>query len=308
MNEIKIETKISEIMGIKEGVDLEFYDIMPYLDTKKFLDPYWIAHSKTEFGKNCDSLIKDFFEKLLNLIDTKPNLNEAVQLCDKLMESKEICFGYSEIDNSGNSNRIGGTDGKGMGPVVSFDFCNAIKRSKAFKNDLLNEMEDCKLFLNGISHDRISDIIGNIIRIELLKFTKQQCDKYAPHLLKKEIVHYWVKNEGWRVSEEEVIKIYNPFTNKVESKLLVPKELVCSAEDFDFEQFKRYIIRDLKNDYEKENKKITLKKYEQIMKNSNIIIDKNYANQYVLKKPLVLKNFKENIINRLNKKNNQQSN
>ena len=41
---------------------------------------------------------------------------------------------------------------------------------------MLNQIQDIKIFVQGIDRDRISDMVSNIIKKELIEYTKQQCE------------------------------------------------------------------------------------------------------------------------------------
>ena len=68
-----------------------------------------------------------------------------------------------------------------MGVRQSRDVYQAFANSKAIETGLLKDLSDCELFIEGIGHDKISDMTTNVIRRKLIDFTKQQCQKwYVP--------------------------------------------------------------------------------------------------------------------------------
>ena len=53
---------------------------------------------------------------------------------------------------------------------------DALQASSAVKTGFLNSLEECELLIPGISRDKISDLTTNVIRGNLVTYTKQQCE------------------------------------------------------------------------------------------------------------------------------------
>ena len=87
--------KITEIFNLnKTQYEIDFIDIDTKCDTEMFIDPYWISKQDNDFAIMCDSLIKSFFTQLVRLI-TQNKMREAINLCENLRESSDICLGNS---------------------------------------------------------------------------------------------------------------------------------------------------------------------------------------------------------------------
>ena len=98
---------------------------------------------------------------------------------------------------------------------------NSFAKSKAVSTGILTDLSDCELFIDGISHDKISDITINIIRRMLVEFTKDQCRRWAMPMERKPTGPYWHdETKEWRNSFD-LLPIYNGYP-----LILVPKEAV----------------------------------------------------------------------------------
>lgn len=111
------------------------------------------------------STLNNFFDYLMELINIG-NITEARNIFLNLNEVNDIHLGLSKEKARGN----------GIGEIYQKDIFDNILLTAQKHEGLLNQIQDIKIFVQGIDRDRISDMVANIIRKELIEYTKQQCD------------------------------------------------------------------------------------------------------------------------------------
>ena len=93
-------------------------------------------------------------------------------------------------------------------------------------------MSDCELFIDGIGHDKISDISTNIIRGRLIDFTKEQCQKWFVPMQLSPTGPWWDQDRKlWR-SSYDYLPVYRGYP-----LILVPKRSVRYAMTIDDRKF-----------------------------------------------------------------------
>lgn len=155
----------------KLGLDqpqLDFVDITPATDTPLYIDPFAISLKEDEWSARCHTHIKSFFSTALDHIRAK-RAPQAVALLDGLREPNETCLGTSK----------GKPSGRGVSGKQAIDLYTSLAKSRAAKSGLLEELEDCDLFVEGIGPDKLSDITTNIIRRLLIEYTQDQCSLHG---------------------------------------------------------------------------------------------------------------------------------
>lgn len=158
--------KISEILGIgKTQFELDFVDIDVDGDLPLFIDPIYISKANTPMINKMYSTLSNFFDYLMELINMG-NITEARNIFLNLNEVNDIHLGLSKNKARGN----------GIGEIYQKDIFDNILFTAQKHEGLLNQIQDIKIFVQGIDRDRISDMIANIIKKELIDYTKQQCD------------------------------------------------------------------------------------------------------------------------------------
>ncbi len=161
--------RFSEIFGI--GLDqpqLDFVDVSPDADTPLFIDPFAISLKDDAWSEACHRHITHFFQTALNYV-RDGNEIEARKLLNGLSEPNETCLGLSK----------GTPAGRGVSGKQALDLYESLAKSQAANTGLLEELAECDLFVEGIGHDKISDITTNIIRLLLIEYTQAQCDLHG---------------------------------------------------------------------------------------------------------------------------------
>ena len=254
-------TRISQLLKIKKSQsELDFCDYEYDKDTYAFLDPYYISKSSDPFIKELHEYIESFFDQFLLLL--KVDEQKAFDVFSHLGEMNEICLGMSR----------GKPSGRGIGLVGRTNIFNSIKDSDAIKFNLTKEIEDLRLFIDGIDRDKISDMVANIIKYPLIKYTQEQCRLFDIKMTQKDSGYYWNKND-WTHSFEDMIVIDG------RTFLLFPKNIVTSSQEYDPKKYlQKYVLDKMKEIHIDKDTSLVRKKYD----------DKgNVVKKYVFKKDIV---------------------
>ncbi|MCX4140486.1 hypothetical protein M0D68_19970 [Paraburkholderia sp. SEWSISQ10-3 4] len=220
--------RISEIFGLGVGQrELDFIDIDPAQDLPVFLDPHFLSLRSERFSIEATSSIRSFFGRLLDSIRADDDVT-ALELLQYLHEPNETCLGLSR----------GVPDGRGLGAIDATKLLHSLKNSRAVQTGLVEHIEDVRIFVQGVDKDKISDMVTNIIRGQLIKYTINQCDIWGIPLLDNiDSGPYWDRVLGeWTSSYEKMLVVDN------KKLLLVPKGIVSYSKKYSSSRFHRYGI------------------------------------------------------------------
>jgi hypothetical protein len=145
--------------------ELNFVDIPLETDIPLFVDPYAISVRDDPWFAECNNIIVDYFDLVLDAIrDGRENV--SLSLLRRLSEPNQTHFGLSR----------GRPAGRSIGAEQSVDLHERLRRSRAVETGFLRDLADCELVIPGIARDKISDITTNIIKVMLITYTRDQCD------------------------------------------------------------------------------------------------------------------------------------
>lgn len=241
----------------------EFFDVELDSDTKFFIDPLRINNSKGVWFKRANNKIIDFFTELLD-IAREGNDYRAEKLMKNLGEINDLRIGYS----------LNKPKGTGFGKENGMRLYQDIKKSEVLKDGLLEDVYDCQALIYNVGADRISDLIANIILLDLIEFTQNVCLKYGIDKNMTNVTKQcWDnKTKQWKKYDvilpsyegkpiilipDKILSDYQFFSHSnVYNKVMVPfyinEELSIAASN---------LIRTLKNGKQKIYKKDIKKKY-----------------------------------------------
>lgn len=210
--------KISEhfSLSLSPGERLPFLDVHVDKDNPIYLDPNRAIVSWPMFEAFVENMWT-FREKTLDLLENPKKEAELQQLRSHLWEPNETCLWISKWLPKG----------KWIGEEKSLWLLEEVKKSKARKTKLLEDLQDTNLFIDWVWPDNISDMATNIVRKNLIDFTIQQCQA----LWIKQIREFNQTIRDW--SKRKIGRYILPFNkNTWKALLFVPIELWSTANRF----------------------------------------------------------------------------
>jgi hypothetical protein len=148
----------------KTQAELDFVSVPVNGDIPLFIDPFAISQRPDPWSQECRATLVAFFERVANAIRDGDH-QAAYDLLQHLREPNETRFGLS----------AGHPRGAGIGSYQAEQLFHALRESTAVKTGFLTSLEECELHVEGIGHDKISDLTTNVIRGHLAEYTRQQC-------------------------------------------------------------------------------------------------------------------------------------
>ena len=201
--------------------ELDFVDVLLNTDIPLYIDPFALSVEEDDWSKACNDLVVGFFQELVDALRAK-RFDRAREILNNLHEPNETRLGQSS----------GKPQGRGVGDKQSRGLYKAFANSKAVETGLLTDLSDCELFIEGIGHDKISDITTNIIRCKLIEFTEEQCRQWDVPMQLRPTGPWWDQGrKDWR-STYKYLPVY-----RGEPVILVPKRSVRYAMAIDDREF-----------------------------------------------------------------------
>lgn len=209
--------KISEYYKLgKTQYELDFVDIDVDADAPLFLDPYFIGKTEFPIAVEAKKSLSTFFDCLLQAVRDGRE-KDALKLLSHLGETNELCFGFSK----------GKPQGRGMGRSDAAKIYKSLEASEAVRTGIVEDIEDCRIFVDNVDKDKVSDMAANIIRKQLIEYTRAQCELLGIPL-ENDVSsgHFWDSDKKmWCI---EYVKM--PVIND-KRILFVPKRLVSCIRD-----------------------------------------------------------------------------
>lgn len=288
--------KISERFNLeKSQYELDFVDIDTNMDMPLFLDPYFISKQGFPLAEEAFLSLKSYFDFLLKLL-RQGKRAEARELFSYLGESNEVCLGMSK----------GIPAGHGMGPMDADKIFKSLVESKAFETGLMEDIEDCRIFVPNVDRDKVSDMTANIIRKQLINYTQEQCELWGIPLTDGiSSGHFWdSKSKTWENDYTKMLVIDG------KKYILVPKRIVSFSREYTSEEyFQQFVLSYMQNEHlrlnsplvrvRKDKSRYVTKKdiKERDIKFNGI--DKEWLADFTLKHPDVFADFKNKTIGKI---------
>lgn len=220
--------RLSQIFGLNvRQAELDFVDVDIDRDTPLFLDPFVLANRTDPWSTQASNTVRSFFHYFINLLYAGET-EEARSLFDYLREPNETCLGLSK----------GRPRGNGIGDGDAERIFDSLAESRAAQTGLLNDLEDCRIFVDGVDKDKTSDMTTNIIRKHLLDYTIQQCGLWAITMERNAPSgFYWNSAQRqWESGQSDILLVGG---RKI---LLVPKAVVSYSKKHTPQQFHQHFV------------------------------------------------------------------
>ncbi|MDO9318251.1 MAG: hypothetical protein Q7V56_08625 [Gammaproteobacteria bacterium] len=143
------------------------FDPILDLDTRLFIDPHLLKHEDIPEFRNSYISLQAHFQRISKLLSASEAINDVFwRNADKMMqwsEVKGLCIGYASK----------GTSGSGIGPELRRRLLSTAKAIISKGRDEPELFELVGLLEEDFGPDRISDMSANVIRDDLVTFTKR---------------------------------------------------------------------------------------------------------------------------------------
>ena len=210
--------------GIKGHSNYKFVDVIVNDDNLLFIDPILIEISEDQWSKEAKILIQSFFDAFFEAYSEKDEIKKT-KLLSHAGEQNGTRLGYGRGDNGKGNTAEGLLD-------IFAPLENLIQEIPT-----MEKAEDLPLLIPGFAEDGLSDLLTNILHVQLNAFTMQQIHKYG------------LKSNGnacfWSWDKEKVCwtLVKKPsFYIDGQELLLVPKQIVRKKYLFSISQYFNRII------------------------------------------------------------------
>ncbi|MDE2125274.1 MAG: hypothetical protein KGJ62_01645 [Armatimonadetes bacterium] len=210
----------------KSQAELDFIDIPLTTDIPLFVDPYALSLADDIWYMECNDLIVDFFQLVVDSIRSGDTRTAGTLLLN-LHEPNETHLGLSS----------GRPAGRGIGRHQANQIYSQLSKSRAVASGQLRDLSDCELLIEGISNDKISDVTVNIIRGKLLEYTETQCTLLGIPTRKTQSGFVW--NSDRRNWENRYVNLP---TYQGERLILVPKAATRFRLAVDHQEYHRNFV------------------------------------------------------------------
>jgi len=235
--------RISEYFNLKKTqYELDFIDIELDSDIPLFIDPYYLGTCNFSWAYNANRTLENFFTLLLTFLKSN-QIDKAKILFSHLQEPNETHLGLSK----------GKPSGRGVGPKDTIRIFENLLTSKAVKTGVVEEIEDFRIFVDGIDKDKMSDLTTNIIRKHLIDYTRNQCRLWnIPLQSGVPSGFFWDRNEQkWK---NEYLDFLIADNQKI---ILVPKRIVSFSLDYTPQKYtQHFVLNFLQSEHLKMNSKL----------------------------------------------------
>ncbi|MGP4069738.1 hypothetical protein [Halobacillus sp. B29] len=254
--------KITEIFNLEKSQhEIDFVNIDINTDIPLFIDPAFLAIKNDKLSFEASKTIRHFFQHLIDLI-SRNDMDSARRLFENLDEPNETRLGVS----------ISSPKGKGVGSEDTQSILDSLIESKAIESGLVEELEDCLIFVDGFGKDKLSDMTTNIIKKHLIDYTINQCELWGIPLTEHVPTgFYWNRATAqWENSFEKMLVINS------EKIILTPKSLVSFSKEYTPQKYhQHFVLNFLQNEQLKLNTTLVQKRRDKDGKEERFVTKKS---------------------------------
>lgn len=291
--------KFSEYFGLETNKqqDFEFVNIRVDIDNRLFIDPTRLQGLDTQWARNYEAKIQDFFFTIFELY-IEGNRSVARNLFTSSGESNEIYIGYSKGFPSGNGNSPDSLQ-------LMFDF---VHRHGLLSEIIVGRIEDFPVFVPKFGPDLLSDLIASILKQELINFTIEQCELWNIKRDYKLTRDYWnSKNKKWEKDTGD-LPHYKSKDGRLFPIVLLPKRIVVVNDIYNAKGYWSQVAGEWRQRYHAENNtnlhKSKSERYpyvskEDIRKEEQREDEdfKEYLTRLTRENPIMIEDYRKNIEN-----------
>ena len=207
--------------------ELDFVDIDLDNDTPLFIDPHILGTRRNSWSVDASRTVRNFFRHFLTLVRAGKR-DEALELFLGLREPNETRLGLSK----------GRSQGHGVGRTDAEKIFNSMLESKAIASGLVEDIEDTRLFIDGVDKDKTSDMTTNIIRRQLIDYTQRQCRLWTiPTTPNVPSGNLWDRAaRQWEEIHTDMLVVGD------RKLLLVPKSIVAYSLDYSPQKYHQHFV------------------------------------------------------------------
>jgi hypothetical protein len=218
----------------KTQPELDFVNVDVDGDLPLFVDPFALSQRPDPWSKSAHATLVGFFQKIIDHVRAG-RLDGARRLLGNLQEPNETRLGLSR----------GEPEGAGIGRFQAEQLLQALSQSSAVKTGFIRQIEDCELMIEGVSHDKVSDLTTNVIRRHLVAYTQQQCGLWGIPMTNTPLSPCFIEEpEGWLADYHNVPVVDG------RPLVLVPKVIARHSPAYDHQDYyRKFVLEYLKAEH-----------------------------------------------------------
>lgn len=194
-------------LGCKGHNNFNFVDVSLSSDTRLFIDPWLIEKAKDSWSCNANTVLQSYMDCLFDAFKDKSA--ERLSLLAHAKEQNATKLGY------GN-----GYNGKGKTPKGLFESFSGLS-DLIQKIPTIRKASDLKLFVQNFGEDNMSDLITNILHLQLNEFTIGELTNFG--IIPNGETTFWT----WDMVGKDWVQVKRPsYVYGGNEILLVPKWIV----------------------------------------------------------------------------------
>ncbi len=211
--------------GCKGHENFNFVDVDLSDDTKLFIDPLLIESSVDPWSKGANAVLQSYMNCLFTAFRDKTPERRALLMHAREQNATKLGYGN-------------GYNGKGKSPDGLFSSLKGLSELIR-KIPTINKASDLKVFVQKFGEDNMSDLITNILHLQLNEFTIQELTRWGA--VPDTQSAFWT----WDLNINRWEQVTRPcYTYRGKELLLVPKWTVRKNYLFSVHQYLYTVIID----------------------------------------------------------------